>query len=272
MRIPRILTVAILAVALTATAWADEGLGGKHSKRSMTAAASSLTVLSGPVTTQALGTMGDTGVTYTKIADMTVGDQTIEVDPSIDYTLGAAYGIMEGLEGGAMVPLALNNDRDLLGNPTVFATYAMDQGSFDVGGRVAFTLPVTEGSDPAVNVGVPVLFRFGDSRLDAGIFVPLTLGDEVGKSLYVPVRFTQSVTGAIFAGVETAIMLPDFKADAGSVPMSVVGGYSLLTGGNVIDVTFNVGFPGFISLAEGAENPGTDLMQIALGSNIQMAF
>lgn len=282
MRLAQVLTVSVLTLAMTADASAErrEGLGGKYAARNMTAAQGSLTLLAGPTSTQALGTFSPLastgpGFTYNRAV---FGEGDFELDLSTGFlNVGAAYGITPELEAGVMLPLLLiqpeGGESDLISSIPVFATYAMDLGNFDAGVRLTASVPISEGLDFGLNVGVPFLFRFGgNSRLDTGLFFPLNFGDELGKALVVPVRFTQSVTPKIFVGAETGLVLPEFETDAGAIPFGIHAGYTLLAGGNVVDIALQLMFPGFVSLAEGAENPGTDLMAISFGSNVQMKF
>jgi len=280
MRIAQILTVGALSLAMVSTASAERrpGLGGKYAARNITAAQGSLLVIAGPTTTQQLGStgFGGPGITYTSFPDIDLGPLgTIEVDPFITAGIGAAYGITPELEAGVFLPLLLSGPEgsDTLGSASIFATYAMDMGKFDVGGRVTANIGIADGVDNGVTIGIPFLTKVGmNGRLDAGVFVPLTFGDETGKSLNIPIRYGHSITPKIFLGAETGLYLPDIKTDFATIPFSVFGGYTLLAGGNVVDLGLSFGLPGFISLAEGAENPGTDIMQISVGTNVQMAF
>lgn len=282
MRISQVVTVSLITLAMASTASAQRrpGLGGKYSARNMTAAQNSLTILNGPTSTQLFGATsgvggGDVGINYTSTS-VSLGDED-ETFTYVDYNIGGAYGITPELEAGIFIPLAISSpdgvDRDALGNPMVFATYAKDLGNFDVGGRIGLTLPVQDGSDPGLLLGVPFLFRFGNSRLDTGVFIPLVFGDdETVSSLNLPVRFTQSVTPKIYVGGETGVLLPDFETDSGSIPLKAVGGYTMLISGNVIDFGLSIGFPYFLSFVDGAENPVTDTLQFDIGANLQMAF
>lgn len=282
MRIAQIVTVALLTLCMVSTASAERraGLGGKYTARNMTAAQGSLLVIGGPKTTQTLGAVGaDGGITYTKYPTIDLGPLGGEINlDTVQLTVGAAYGITPELEAGLLLPVLLSagdaEDFDKLSSIPLFATYAVDMGNFDVGGRVTLNLPVADSAQMGVTPGIPALFRFGNSRLDTGIFIPLVFPDEgdMQKTLSIPVRFSQSVTPKIFLGVETGLILPDIKTDNGAVPLSIFGGYTLLAGGNVIDLGASVGFPSFFSLAEGAENPITDIMQISVGANAQVAF
>jgi len=277
MRLAQVLTVSVLTLAMTAEVYAERrpGLGGKYAARNMTAAQGSLTILGGPTSTQALGAGAGPGFTYNRFV---VGEGDFEFDFSTGFfTAGAAYGITPELEAGLMVPLLIiqpeGGEADALQTLPVFVTYAMDMGNFDAGVRLTADIPIAEGRDFGLTVGIPFLLRFGgNSRIDTGLFFPLTFGDEMGKGLILPVRFTQSVTPKIFVGLETGVVLPEFETDQGAIPLSFHGGYTLLAGGNVIDVAASFGFPLFMYLGEGAENPTTDLMQIAIGTNVQMKF
>jgi len=290
MRLAQVLTVSVLTLAMTAEVYAERrpGLGGKYAARNMTAAQGSLSVLAGPTSAQALGTggmfaAGGPGFTYNRFV---LGDDNFELDLSTGFfTLGAAYGITPELEAGLMIPLLIiqpeGGEADALQTLPVFVTYAMDMGNFDVGVRVTANIPIEEDRKFSTTIGFPALFRFGgNSRVDTGLFLPLTPGGKLNDDgeeamridLNIPVRFTQSVTPKIFVGLETGLTLIDLDTDMGAIPLSFHGGYTLLAGGNVIDIAASFGFPGFISLAEEADNPGTDLMQIAIGTNVQMKF
>lgn len=282
MRLAQVLTVSILTLAMTAEVAAERrpGLGGKYAARNMTAAQGSLTLLAGPTSSQALGAVS------TPFGGGTPGFNFVSLDggeESLTFTnagIGAAYGITPELEVGLLLPLALTTpepfERDLISTLPVFATYGMDLGNFDAGVRVAAYIPIGENVDFGLNLGVPFLFRFGgNSRVDAGIFVPLIFGEEeTGKALNVPIRFSQSVTPKIFVGVETGLQLPDFKTDAGAIPFYIHGGYTLLAGGNVVDLGLQVGLPYAVSLAEEAagQPSGADVLDIQVGTNVQMKF
>lgn len=278
MRIAQVLTVGALSLAMVSTASAERrpGLGGKYAARNITAAQGSLLVIAGPSSTQLLGA-GGAGLIYTNFADQEVLGQTFSIDAQIDAGFGAAYGITPELEIGAILPLAISNDdafgdRDTLQNPSVFATYAKDMGRFDVGGRVAVTIPVVENSDLGLTLGIPFLTKVGmNGRLDAGVFIPLVFGDETGKALNIPVRYGHSITPKIFLGAETGLYLPDIDTDLGTIPFSIFGGYTLLAGGNVVDLGLSFGLPYAISLGDNGPD-ATDIMQFQIGTNVQMAF
>lgn len=290
MRLAQVLTVSILTLAMTAEVAAERrpGLGGKYAARNMTAAQGSLTILAGPTSTQALGynfkAAAGPGFNYNIISidSPEIPGVTIEgdTDRSIAFgTIGAAYGITPELEAGVLLPLLLvkpeNSNQDLVSAIPVFLTYAMDLGNFDAGVRLTADIPIADGTDFGLTVGVPFLFRFGgNSRLDAGIFVPLVFGDETGKSLSVPLRFSQSITPKIFAGIETGLLLPEFETEGGVIPVYAHAGYTLLAGGNVVDLALQVGLPSAVTLGEDDPlNPsGADVIAISVGTNVQMKF
>lgn len=280
MRIAQFLTVALISLAMVSTASAERrpGLGGKYSARNMTAAQGSLLVIAGPKTTQNLGApMLDGGIQYTNLPDFDVLGESLSFD-TIHATIGAAYGITPELEAGLMLPVLLSagdaDDFDALSTLPLFVTYAKDMGNFDIGGRLTFDVPIEDQGGTSLSAGIPILYRMGNARIDAGLFFPVFMPEEgdTAISLNIPVRFAQSVTPKIFVGVETGLYLPDMETDAGQIPLSLFGGYTLLAGGNVIDLGLSVGFPGFISMVEDAENPGTDIMTVNVGANVQMAF
>lgn len=274
------LSLCALAVSSTAVAQTktDDQETTKYAGRHMTTRAGQLNILAGPANSQffGLGDGGTSGLSYTKFADVDMGPLgTQEIDPFVFANLGVAYGITNELEAGLLLPLLLSSpveEADVISTLPLFATYAVKLDQLDVGGRVMVSVPISEGTDLGVSVGVPVNYRMGDMRLETGLFVPLTLGDETGKALNVPVRFAYNLRANVFLGAQTGLELPDFEADMGAIPLSVFGGYSMRTGSQIVDVGLSVGYPRFISLMEGAENPGTDIMNIATGVNVQMGF
>lgn len=280
MRIAQILTVGVLSLAMVSTASAERrpGLGGKYAARNMTAAEGSLLVIAGPDSTQMLGTGAvfgnvDGGVNILMLKD---------VDSIIDFNFGAAYGITPELEVGAFLPLALVSpdgfDRDTVSGVQLFATYAKDMGKFDVGGRIAANISTVDGGDHGVTLGIPFLTKVGmNGRVDAGVFIPLVFGEdaagdsEIRKALNIPVRYGHSITPKIFLGVETGLYLPDIKTDDGRIPFGIFGGYTMLAGGNVVDLGLSFTLPMAVYLGDNGPD-ATDIMQIALGTNVQMAF
>ncbi len=280
MRIAQVLTVGALSLAMVSTASAERrpGLGGKYAARNITAAQGSLLVIAGPDSTQMLGTGGqfgnvDGGVNILKLKD---------VDSFIDFNFGAAYGVTPELEVGLVLPLALVTpdgvERDTVSGVQLFATYAKDMGKFDVGGRIAANISTVDGGYHGVTLGIPFLTKVGmNGRVDAGVFIPLVFGEdaagdsEIGKALNIPIRYGHSITPKIFIGVETGLYLPDIKTDNGRVPFSIFGGYTLLAGGNVVDLGLSVGLPLAIYLGDNGPD-ATDVMQVAFGTNVQMAF
>ncbi len=290
MRIAQVLTVGALSLAMVSTASAERrpGLGGKYAARNMTAAQGSLLIIAGPTTTQLLGggvgPLGtDGGFGYATRPDIDLGPLgTLEQDPIVTAGIGAAYGITPELEVGLVLPLLLSgggDGADTLNTAHVFATYAKDMGKFDVGVRVTGNIAIVDGLDNGVTIGIPFLTKVGmNGRLDAGVFVPLNFGEdpatgdsEIGKALNIPIRYGHSITPKIFLGVETGLYLPEIKTDAGRVPFSIFGGYTLLAGGNVVDLGLSFGLPSAIYL--GDNGPGaTDTIQLQVGTNVQMAF
>jgi hypothetical protein len=143
---------------------------------------------------------------------------------------GAAYGIMDRLEVGAVWPLMISPDLDLL-DLSLYGKYELSLGKVDVAGYGEVRIPI-EG-DFEVGLGVPVYIHLSDTlRLDTGGFMRLVFGDDVAVVLTAPLALAVQATRDVFLGPELAIEIYDF--DEVNVPLGIFGGYTIRDGGRTL--------------------------------------
>ncbi len=288
MRALKIFVVLAVTLGFSASAFAERGLGGIYTKRNLTQAPGSLKILAGPASPQLMGGSilrnTDAGFSYLDPSVTTDPELPSELQPDseISLNIGAVYGITDNIEVGSLfAPLLLSGPEgaDLYRNPSAFLTYGMDMGNFDIGVRATAILPVQEDSDFALNPGVPVLFRGSGFRLDTGVYLPIIFGDETLISLNIPVRPAFQATPNIFVGLDTgfnifALSGPEGLDSQQTVPLGVFGGYTLLAGGRVIDLTLSFTFDQALLLS--AEEPISTTQfsnyRLNVGGNVAIKF
>jgi hypothetical protein len=143
---------------------------------------------------------------------------------------GAAYGIMDRLEVGAVWPLMISPDLDLL-DLSAYGKYELQLGKVDIAAYGEVRIPIE--SDFELGVGVPIYVHLSDTlRLDTGGFMRIIFGDDVTIALTAPLALAVQATRDIFIGPELAIEIYDF--DEVNVPLGVFGGYTLRDGGRTL--------------------------------------
>lgn len=143
---------------------------------------------------------------------------------------GAAYGLMDKLEVGAVWPLMISPDLDLL-DLSLYGKYELALGEVDVAGFGEVRIPI-EG-DFELGVGVPVYIHLSDTlRLDTGGFMRIVFGDDVTILLDAPLALAVQINRDVFLGPELAIEIYDF--DEVNVPLGIFGGYTLRDGGRTL--------------------------------------
>lgn len=193
-------------------------------------------------------------------------------DALIDLRAGAAFGIIDGLEAGAMIlPLSLSPEADY-GNPSVYGRFRILDGSFQLGAQVTAVIPVQDGSSFGLNLGVPIKIMLGNgAHLNTGLEFEMTFADpDAFFGIEIPLELAFNITESIFAGVATGVYQPNLDFSQTFIPLGVFAGYTLSMGnGMVLDATVDFSFPAFL-VTEGADNPVTDIWQLTFGGVMRM--
>ncbi len=237
--------VSILAVltitAISASAFAQLRANPVFGQRNLTNAKNTVEVIAGP-----LGNYGGGGITLQDTItgiDLTNGE--IEKGIAIGFNLGAAYGVNNDLSIGAMVaPLSISPDFSY-NNPTLFGKYRFLHGSFEAAGALGLTIPVAEGSDFGMSVGVPLRNR-GTLRIDVAPTVNLIFADELVANVSVPIQAFYNVQPDLFVGLVTGANFTDDFGTIG-VPVGLGAGYTLQAPeGPMLDINATFVFPGLV--------------------------
>ncbi len=136
---------------------------------------------------------------------------------------GAGIGAYDDLELGAVWPLRLSPDLNLL-DLSAYGKYSLQRGSVEVAGYAEVRIPIQDEFE--LTGGVPVYVHLSNAmRVETGGFVRLSFGDGTPVTLHVPVSLPIQVSPEVFVGPETGIEIRDF--DAVAVPLGVIAGYTL---------------------------------------------
>jgi hypothetical protein len=191
---------------------------------------------------------------------MPAGQLQVYVNQGQDVALlspGAGYGVMDGLELGAVWPLQLSPDLDLL-DLTAYGKYQLQRGTVEVAAYAELRIPVQD--DLQIAGGVPVYVHLGPNlRLETGGFLRLVFGDDTNFIVEAPLSVPIQVSPQVFVGPEVAIEILDFKTVA--VPLGVIAGYTLGTGIGSIGDLF-----GRLTLADIAH--GADTVRFDIGAEL----
>src|SRR5262249_37636401 len=139
---------------------------------------------------------------------------------------GAAYGVIDGLELGAVWPLVLSPDLDLL-DLSAYGKYELQRGQIEVAAYGEIRIPVQ--NDLEIAGGVPVALHVAPNlRLDTGGFLRVVFGDDTNLIVDVPLSVPIQVSPQVFVGPEVALHIVDFKTVG--LPLGVLAGYTLGSG------------------------------------------
>lgn len=160
---------------------------------------------------------------------MPAGQLQVFVNDGQDAALlspGAAYGVMENLELGAVWPLILSPDLDLL-DLSAYGKYLLQRGSIEVAAYGELRIPVQ--ADLEVAGGVPVNLHLSPNfRLETGGFLRLVFSEDIAFLVDVPLSVPIQVSPEVFVGPELGIQILDF--DTVALPLGVIAGYTLGSG------------------------------------------
>ena len=188
-------------------------------------------------------------------------------DLNVNLNVGAGFGISDDLEVGATVlPLAISPDFDY-GNPSLYARFRFLPGDLEVGAEARVVLPVQEGSDFAVGVGLPVRFHADAIRIDTGAFVNLTFASDVVVGLGVPLELRFSLDENLYFGGRTGFNIATFDAAGDSifVPLGALAGYTVAQGSHpLVDIEAGFTFPLFVN-SFGGDAISTDFWVLNVG-------
>lgn len=200
-------------------------------------------------------------------------------DTAIDLRAGAAFGIIDGLEVGALfLPLGLSpSDRDAYGNPTAYARLRIIDGDVQLGAQVGVQIPALEGTDVGLGFAVPLKLVLGNGiHLNTGGELQLTFADDTIFGLNVPVEFAVNITEMFYAGATTGLVYGNFDGGDPVIPAGVFVGYTIALGsGMMLDASVDFQLPWLINtqdeLAPGVSAPGGfDIWQLTVGAVMRM--
>lgn len=204
---------------------------------------------------------------YYKVADQETAFGTISIDPIISLLADVSYGITDDFEVNILaIPLVLSPDTDY-GNPVLSATYRFLRGPVELGAYVGILIPVQDGSDFGLTVGLPALLGLNAStKIVTGVYLPISFGDSTVVSLQIPIEFAVNFTPQFFFDVFTGINMYDMDPDFLSVPLGVGLGYTLAASADrpLGDLFARFSFPAFINGGPG-DAIITDIMQFQIG-------
>ncbi len=201
-------------------------------------------------------------------------DLGVVSDTAIDLRLGAAFGVIDGLEVGAMVlPLGLApSGRDTYGDPSVYGRFRILDGGFQLGAQVGLAIPVQDGSDLSLGVSVPIKVLIGDSMaLNTGVEFNMTFADPDSIfGINIPLEFAINLTDSIFAGLVTGLNQPNLDVSTTFIPLGIYGGYTLPLGDNMLlDATVDFRLPMLVNTTSGGPS-GFDFWQLTVGGVMRM--
>lgn len=166
---------------------------------------------------------------------------------------GAAYGVTDGLELGAVWPLVLSPNLDLL-DLSVYGKYLLQRGSVEVAAYAELRIPVQ--NDLEIAGGVPVNVHLAPNlRLETGGFLRLVFGDDTNFLVDLPLSVPIQVSPQVFVGPEVAVQIFDFETVA--LPLGVIAGYTLGSGIGSIGDLF--GRLTLVDIAHGADTVRFDI-------------
>jgi hypothetical protein len=166
---------------------------------------------------------------------------------------GAALGVIDDLELGAVWPLRISPDLNLL-DLSVYGKYSLQRGNVEVAGYAEVRIPIE--ADFELTGGVPVYLHLNDAmRIETGGFIRLTFGDDTTATLNVPVSVPFQVSPQVFVGPEVGIEIRDFQDVA--IPLGVIAGYTL--GGGISSIGDLFGRLTLADISHGADTVRLDI-------------
>ena len=179
---------------------------------------------------------------------------------------GAKYGITKSLEVEAALAQIQILPKVAYGNPTLGATFRLLQSTIEIGVRARLAIVTSaESAGIILEPSVPMLVHIGKSmRLDFGLGLPVTVarGKSTTVGLDLPVALALNLTDTLHAGVQTNIMVVDFRDLSGSftVPLGFFAGFSIGTDAPIIEFDPFFTWPKFAQ--PGATDPGAQKINI----------
>ena len=250
------------------------GLGGRWTHRQLTAPMNSLTVVLGP---------GQPALMGQRYADQVVdgGGQYVHLHPQGDAGVsalnqdqwfaraGVIFGLTEDWEAGALfLPFQLH-PKFAFSGVTAYGTRGFRHGPLDLGIRMSIRTPDSISDDAPfwVSLGMPLLYRAGSVRLDAGVFFPLAVR-EWWLGVNAPVRATVNLGPSFWLGLETGFSDPRLdEPNDGAVPLGALAGYTRVIGANVFDLTANFTYSEFwlVDAPDGLDTLQTNAYRVTFG-------
>lgn len=176
--------------------------------------------------------------------------------------IGAAYGILDELEVGALLaPVIMAPDGDF-GDMAVYGRYAfLRTEAFELGAQLALSLP-TGTEDFGIGVGLPFSVRLVERlRIEGGVeFEALVGPGDDWLSLDIPLAVSYNVLDPLFVGAQTGILIPDF--DGVIWPIGPFVGYTLALDSAALD------FTGAFTWLVGDNEPTT--WELVFGVNVHL--
>jgi hypothetical protein len=166
---------------------------------------------------------------------------------------GAGFGVIDDLELGAVWPLMVSPDLDLL-DLSAYGKYQLQRGHVEVAAYAELRIPVQD--DLELAGGIPVNLHLAPNlRLETGGFLRVVFNDDTDFYIDVPLSVPIQVSPVVFVGPEIAIEIVDFNTVA--LPIGVIAGYTLGTGiGSIGDLFARLTL---VDIAHGANSVRFDI-------------
>jgi hypothetical protein len=189
-------------------------------------------------------------------------------DTFVNLGIGAAYGVMQNLEVGAVVlPLAISPDFTF-GDISAYGRYRLMEGDTEIGLQADVWIPTD--TDFAIGAGVPVMFHLSPTaRLDTGARVKFTFADpDMVVGLNIPLALNFNITDTIFLGARTGFEWQSFDvSESMAIPLGAQAGFNVMEG--KLDLLAWFRLPTFLApnAPAGADTVQAGTWQLGVGAN-----
>ena len=208
------------------------------------------------------------------------------IDQITTLRLGVGYGVVHGLEVGALLlPLSwlsvvnsslgrLDADTEV-GNPILYLRYQFLEGDIQLANQLDFNLPF-DGADFSMRLGLPLKFQLGAMmHLTTGLAFRIAFDDEAEVSFIMPVEFAVNATELLFFGVHSGFstgLSPD-TFESLTVPLGFFAGYTFPLGSHLaLDITAGFSWPVFLLAGSGDKTVYEDIYTVQMGATLYVDF
>lgn len=186
-------------------------------------------------------------------------------DVGVGLGIGAAYGVIDKLEVGALLlPIQMAPDGDF-GDMVLYGRYAFfNKNEFEIAGQVRMQIPTD--TDFGLGLGVPVRIHITERlMMDTGAELQFVFSDDALVNLDLPVAISYNITEQFFVGGRTGLFIIDFSDLA--IQLGAQGGYSIARSGvPFVDITAWFVWPALLTTL-GDDAFHADVWQLGFGAN-----